>query len=58
MNPDGSFRGQVYPQTASVLSGVAMQNLQASPAPFNGTSNDQYIFAAKPTTEIEPTPNP
>lgn len=58
MNPDGSFRGQVYPETAAVLSGPAMQNLSASPAPFNGTSNDQYIIAAKPTTEIEPTPNP
>ena len=58
MNPDGSFRGQVYPETAAVLSGPVMQNVVASPAPFNGTSNDQYIFAAKPTTEIEPTPNP
>ena len=53
VNSDDSFSGQVYPETAAVLSGVAMQNQFADPQP---TSNDQYIFTATPTTEPAPTP--
>jgi hypothetical protein len=58
MNGDGSFRGQVYPETAAVLSGLAMQYQFASPSPVSQNSNDQYIFAATPTTQVEPTPQP
>jgi hypothetical protein len=54
MNADGSFRGQVYPETAAVLSGPALQNQTG--APTSPTSNDQYIFAATPTAQAEPTP--
>lgn len=57
MNSDGSFRGQVYPQTAAVLSGIAMQNGFGSPAPNGQNSNDQYVFTATPTDEAEPTPH-
>jgi len=58
MNSDGSFRGQVYPETAAVLSGPAMQDQSGNPAPnYNNTnSNDQYIFSGTPTTAPEPTP--
>jgi hypothetical protein len=55
VNNDGSFRGQVYPETAAVLSGPAMQLQFAQPQP---TSNDQYIFSAAPTEASEPTPQP
>jgi len=58
MNNDGSFRGQVYPETAAVLSGLAMQYQFASPAPLSNNSNDQYIFTATPATQVEPTPSP
>ncbi|HZV76141.1 MAG TPA: hypothetical protein VFF63_00120 [Candidatus Babeliales bacterium] len=58
MNNDGSFRGQVYPETAAVLSGLAMQYQFASPAPLSETSNDQYIFSATPAAQPEPTPSP
>jgi hypothetical protein len=58
MNGDGSFRGQVYPETAAVLSGLAMQYQFASPAPISSNSNDQYIFTATPTTAPETTPQP
>jgi len=58
MNGDGSFSGQVYPETAAVLSGLSMQNEFSSPAPASTGSNDQYIFSATPTTDIEPTPSP
>jgi len=72
MNNDGSFKGQVYPETAAVLSGLAMQYQFPSPyLPPAGTtngplaptspppsSNDQYIFTATPTTETPPTPGP
>jgi len=51
MNSDGSFRGQVYPETAAVLSGLSMQYNFSSPSPTQANSNDQYIFAATPTTE-------
>jgi hypothetical protein len=54
MSTDGSFRGQVYPETAAVLSGVSMQNQIG--APTSATSNDQYIFAAAPSTDNEPVP--
>jgi hypothetical protein len=59
MNGDGSFRGQVYPETAAVLSGLAMQYQFASPGPptLDNNSNEQYIFAAKPS-DPEPTPAP
>jgi hypothetical protein len=53
VNSDDTFTGQVYPETAAVLSGMAMQNQFANPQP---TSNDQYIFTATPTTEPAPTP--
>jgi hypothetical protein len=58
MNSDGSFRGQVYPETAAVLSGLSMQYSFASPSPNSQNSTDQYIFTATPTTEPEPTPAP
>lgn len=58
MNGDGSFKGQVYPETAAVLSGLAMQNSFNTPSPIGENSNDQYIFSATPTTEYEPTPAP
>ncbi len=48
MNGDGSFRGQVYPETAAVLSGLAMQYQLSPPPPVSQNSNDQYIFAATP----------
>ena len=54
MNGDGSFRGQVYPETAAVLSGIAMEYQAQSPSP---EANDQYIFSATPTNETEPTPS-
>ena len=53
VNSDGSFRGQVYPETAAVLSGISMQSQFPNPQP---TSDDQYIFNATPTTAPEPTP--
>jgi hypothetical protein len=56
MNGDGSFKGQVYPETAAVLSGLSMQYQFATPSPLSENSNDQYIFTATPTTEVEPTP--
>lgn len=52
MNADGSFRGQVYPETTAMLSGPSMQQQFPNPLP---TSNDQYIFAATPTGEPVPT---
>ena len=58
MNGDGSFKGQVYPETAAVLSGLSMQYQFATPSPLSENSNDQYIFTATPTTEVEPTPGP
>lgn len=57
MNNDGSFRGQVYPETAAVLSGLAMQYQFASPSP-NSQATDQYLFTATPTADMEPTPAP
>src|SRR5580698_719412 len=51
MDSDGSFKGQVYPQTAAVLSGAAMSNSFAVPQPTDANSNDQYIFAGTPTTD-------
>jgi hypothetical protein len=57
MNPDGSFRGQVYPETAAVLSGLSMQYQLSSPSPLSQNSNDQYIFSAT-VTDPEPTPTP
>ncbi len=56
MNSDGSFRGQVFPQTAAVLSGLAMQYQFATPSPTSENSNDQYIFAATPEPAATPTP--
>jgi len=59
---DGSFRGQVYPESVAVVTNIQAQ-FQApngqQPNP-NGqpNSNDQYIFAATPTTEVEATPTP
>ncbi|HEY1884011.1 MAG TPA: hypothetical protein VGG51_13320 [Candidatus Cybelea sp.] len=58
MNGDGSFKGQVYPQTAAVLSGAAMGNSAAFPQPNDANSNDQYIFAATPATDSGSTPPP
>ncbi len=52
LGTDGSFRGQVYPETAAVLSGPSMQNQFPNPT---ATSNQQYIFAATPTNEPTPT---
>ncbi|HVN70162.1 MAG TPA: hypothetical protein VMU38_11005 [Candidatus Binatia bacterium] len=63
MNNDGSFKGQVYPETAAVLSGLSMQYQFPSPSPATPTQTsdnltDQYIFLATPTTDVEPTPSP
>lgn len=57
MDGDGGFRGQVYPETAAVLSGLAMQYQFATPSPISNNSNDQYIFAATPA-HAEPTTTP
>jgi hypothetical protein len=57
MNNDGSFKGQVYPQTAAVLSGLAMQYQFASPDPNSQNSGDQYVFSATPASDVEPTPS-
>lgn len=57
MNPDGTFRGQVYPETAAVLSGLALQAQQAFPNP-QPTSNDQYVMMGTPAATMEPTPEP
>lgn len=57
MNGDGSFRGQVYPETAAVLSGLAMQYQFNSPPPgASQDSNDQYIFTATPESAPESSP--
>lgn len=56
MNGDGSFRGQVYPETAAVISGLSMQYGFSSPPPES--AGDQYIFTATPTAGPEPTPAP
>jgi hypothetical protein len=58
MNGDNSFRGQVYPETAAVLSGLSMQYQLNSPAPTAQNSNDQYIFNATPTQGPEALPTP
>ncbi|HEY2474387.1 MAG TPA: hypothetical protein VGI19_06240 [Candidatus Cybelea sp.] len=52
MNSDGSFKGQVYPETAAVVSGTSMQNF--IPQPTDPSPNDQYIFAASPSTDSNP----
>jgi hypothetical protein len=57
MNGDGSFRGQVYPETAAVISGLAMQYQFTNPAPAQNTT-DQYVFTATPTTAPETTAQP
>ena len=49
MNGDNSFRGQVYPETAAVLSGLSMQYQFSSPSPTSQNVNEQYIFNATPT---------
>ncbi len=54
MNSDGSFRGQVYPESAAVLSGISMQYQFAAPSPASATSTDQYVFTATPTSQVEP----
>ncbi len=58
MNNDGSFRGQVYPETAAVLSGLSMQYNFANTSPSSQNSTDQYLFAGTPTSEVESTPAP
>jgi hypothetical protein len=57
MNGDGTFRGQIYPETAAVLSGLALQQQQAFPNP-QPTSNDQYTMTGTPATDMESTPQP
>jgi hypothetical protein len=57
MNGDGSFRGQVYPVQAAVLSGVSPVSGFANPGP-GPTPDDQYIFTATPAQEGAPTPAP
>jgi hypothetical protein len=60
MDSDGSFKGQVYPQTAAVLSGLSMQyNFQnQNSSPNTQNASDQYIFSATPVTGFFPTPSP
>ena len=57
MNPDGTFRGQVYPETAAIYSGLAAQGQQAFPD-AQPTSNDQYVMTGTPSATMEPTPEP
>jgi hypothetical protein len=52
LDKDGSFSGQVYPETAAVLSGPSMQAQSTFPNP-GPTSNDQYLFSATP---VQPAP--
>lgn len=54
MNTDNSFRGQVYPEDAAVMSGLSQQyNFNA--APQNG---DQYVFNATTMAGPEALPTP
>jgi hypothetical protein len=52
LSSDGSFRGQVYPESAAVLTGVVVVGPTPNPTP---NLADQYIFAATPTNEPMPT---
>jgi hypothetical protein len=54
MNSDGSFRGQVYPETAAVLSGLSMQYQFGNPPPGSASAPDQYIFTATPMGQVAP----
>jgi len=56
-NPDGTFRGQIYPETTAVLSGLSMQQEQSPPGPTPDT-NDQYVMTGTPSETMEPTPGP
>jgi hypothetical protein len=58
MDSNGAFRGQVYPETAAVISGLSMQYNFNNTSPTSQNSTDQYLFAATPTSEVEPTPAP
>ncbi len=50
LDKDGSFSGQVYPETPAVLNGTP----QAQPFPNPGpTTADQYLFSATP---VQPAP--
>jgi hypothetical protein len=54
LDGDGSFKGQVYPEQAAVLSGGALASQFPNPQP---TSTEQWIFAAT-LADPEPTPTP
>jgi hypothetical protein len=56
-NSDGTFRGQIYPETTAVLSGLSMQQEQSPPGPTPDT-NDQYVMTGTPSETMEPTPGP
>jgi hypothetical protein len=56
LDKDGSFSGQVYPETPAVIDGSA----QPPPFPVPGpTTSDQYLFSAtpvQPAPAADPTP--
>ncbi|MBV9718464.1 MAG: hypothetical protein JOZ77_04045 [Candidatus Eremiobacteraeota bacterium] len=53
---DGSIRGQVYPESAAVLSGLSAQYGFGSSPPES--AGNQYLFTALPSTTVDPTPSP
>lgn len=57
MNGDNSFRGQVYPETVSVMSGLSMQ-YQIGASPTTQSSTDQYVFNATTMAGPEALPTP
>jgi hypothetical protein len=50
LDKDGSFAGQVYPETPAVLSGTSAAQTFPNPGP---TTADQYLFSATP---VQPAP--
>jgi len=58
MNADGSFRGQVYPETAAVISGLTMQYQFGASSPTSQNSSDQYVFNAAPRPGPDSLPTP
>ncbi len=59
MNGDGSFRGQVYPQTAAFFAGTSpltgVANQENNVVNLTPSTSDQYLFSATPTNEPMPT---
>lgn len=55
MGKDGSFHGQVYPETAAGLSGNIAAQSFPNPGP---TSSEQYLFSATPAQQTPPATDP